>query len=40
MEILVISIVLLVVILALTRKREPKEYQEIRKALDEEGRPK
>jgi len=40
MEILVVSIVLLVVILALTRKREPEEYREIDKALDEEGRPK
>ena len=35
-----VSIVLLVAILAPTRKREPKEYREIRKALDEEGRPK
>jgi len=40
MEILIISIVLTVIITVLTRKREPEEYQEIRKALDEEGRPK
>jgi len=37
---LAVSIIFLVVISALNRKREPKEYREIRKALDEERRPK
>jgi len=40
MEFLVVWIIIWVIILVLTHKSEPEEYQEIRKALDEEGRPK